>query len=308
MTKFSHSIYFFLCFFILIFNQCFLCYADDSRADLSSIKSWGYWLQDINIQEIIDSPYDIIVMDYALDGTDDTAFTSGQIQQIKDSGKRVLAYFSIGEAEDYRFYWKDNYEEGSPGFIGPENPNFLGNYKVRYWKKSWWKKALKPYLKRILAAGFDGVYLDIIDGYYFWGEVQGKGIKKSSRRMIKLVRKIAKFSRKRNGNDFIICPQNGVSILDDAKEKFKTRYLDIIDCIGVEDLFYNFGTVEDMQFRLSLFSEMDQAGKKIFSVEYIKPSLYSEYFTLIDNQQINFIGYAADPDRELNELIIYDVN
>ena len=52
-----------------------------------------------------------------------------------------------------------------------ENPNWPGNYKVRYWEQSW-KDIIygndNSYLKKILDAGFDGVYLDIIDAFEYY--------------------------------------------------------------------------------------------------------------------------------------------
>ena len=40
---------------------------------------------------------------------------------------------SVGEAEDYRFYWRKGWKAGSPSFLGKENPQWKHNYAVRYW-------------------------------------------------------------------------------------------------------------------------------------------------------------------------------
>ena len=138
---------------------------DSSRADLSSVRSWGYWLQGADVQTLVYCAHDLLVIDYSADGSDGTAYGPEQIAEVRDSGKRVLAYFSIGEAEDYRFYWGQTWQPGNPQFIGLENPEWEGNYKVKYWMEGWWESALKPYLDRIITAGFDGVYLDIVDGF-----------------------------------------------------------------------------------------------------------------------------------------------
>ncbi len=45
------------------------------------------------------------------------------------------------------------------------------NYKVRYWEDGWQDIIFgndNSYLKKILDAGFDGVYLDIIDGFEYF--------------------------------------------------------------------------------------------------------------------------------------------
>ena len=78
---------------------------------------------------------------------------------------------SIGEAEDYRFYWDDSWSTGDPVWLDRENPNWAGNFKVRYWEDEWQEIVLSganSYLGGILSAGFDGVYLDIIDGFEYF--------------------------------------------------------------------------------------------------------------------------------------------
>jgi cysteinyl-tRNA synthetase len=74
---------------------------------------------------------------------------------------------SIGEAENYRYYWSDL----SKSLIYKENPDWPGNYSVRYWEAAW-KQVIygndQSYTKKILNAGFDGVYLDIIEAYEYF--------------------------------------------------------------------------------------------------------------------------------------------
>ena len=51
------------------------------------------------------------------------------------------------------------------------NPEWAGNYKVRYWDPEW-KRIIygedDSYLDRIMNAGFDGAYLDIIDAFEYF--------------------------------------------------------------------------------------------------------------------------------------------
>ncbi|MBD3240455.1 MAG: hypothetical protein GF331_07705 [Chitinivibrionales bacterium] len=103
------------------------------------------------------------------------ALTAAEVSRLKTKpggGQRlVIAYMSIGEAEDYRFYWQDEWYENHPSWMAGENPSWPGNYKVRYWDESWQGIIFgqpDSYLDRILAAGFDGVYLDIIDAFEYF--------------------------------------------------------------------------------------------------------------------------------------------
>ena len=79
---------------------------------------------------------------------------------------------SIGEAEDYRWYWQNSWNKNPPAFMCPENPEWKGNYKVKYWYLSWQEIicGTDSYLSKILLAGFDGVYLDIIDAFEYFEE------------------------------------------------------------------------------------------------------------------------------------------
>lgn len=118
--------------------------------------------------------YDLIIMDYSFDGREAGRFTNAQISQLKTKpdgrNRRIIAYQSIGEAENYRYYWQTGWEPGKPDFIYDENPDWPGNYKVKYWDPRW-RAIVFDYLSKIVAAGFDGVYLDIIDAYeYFENE------------------------------------------------------------------------------------------------------------------------------------------
>jgi len=51
------------------------------------------------------------------------------------------------------------------------NPNWEGNFKVQYWNPTWQSiiyGSETSYLKKIINAGFDGVYLDIIDAFQYF--------------------------------------------------------------------------------------------------------------------------------------------
>jgi cysteinyl-tRNA synthetase len=78
---------------------------------------------------------------------------------------------SIGESEDYRYYWQASWNTAKPEWMNAENPDWPGNFKVKYWHTEWQSIIYGndgSYLKKILDAGFDGVYLDIIDAFEFY--------------------------------------------------------------------------------------------------------------------------------------------
>lgn len=117
--------------------------------------------------------YDAIIIDFFYGETD--ALTADDIISLKtkaNGGSRlVISYMSIGEAEDYRYYWQTSWSLNAPSWLKGENPDWPGNYKVEYWDADW--QAIiygspDAYLDRIVAAGFDGVYLDIIEAFEYF--------------------------------------------------------------------------------------------------------------------------------------------
>ena len=165
----------------------------DTINSISDIKSYLYYLQPNNLSKeeyitnISESNFDLVVMDFSYDGSEE--FTSEDIQKIKSglnngNGGYVVAYMSIGEAEDYRYYWDENWSKSNgklsnnaPDWIYSENKDWEGNFKVLYWNSEW-KKLIygdsSAYLDKIIAQGFDGVYLDIVDGYEFYEDIMGE--------------------------------------------------------------------------------------------------------------------------------------
>ncbi len=149
----------------------------DIISNLQQAKNYLYLINPDNLfdskQEFIDavvnSNYDYVIMDLFYSGEEYTTAEIEALRQKANGGKRLLiCYMSIGEAEDYRYYWQSNWQVGNPSFIEKENPNWQGNYVVRYWEPEWQNIIFgneNSYLKKILDAGFDGAYLDIIDAF-----------------------------------------------------------------------------------------------------------------------------------------------
>ena len=144
----------------------------DAKNFLYLINPENYSSKQEFINAVSQTNYDVIIMDFFFN---DSEFTENDITSLKtklNGAKRlVISYMSIGEAEDYRYYWKDEWKKDEPDWLDKENPDWEGNYKVWYWEKDWQDIIFgndNSYLKKILNAGFDGVYLDIIDAFEYY--------------------------------------------------------------------------------------------------------------------------------------------
>jgi len=284
--------------------------SDEASARLRTAKTWGYQLQKLEPGTIAATPFDVLVVDYSRDGSDEGALTAAEVKrlQMKPDGTRrvVLAYMSIGEAEEYRFYWKWywGYLWGllAPSWRSDHNAEWKGNYAVRYWSPDWQKIILGPddsYMSRILTAGFDGVYLDKIDSSV---EKVAKGSSNARGDMIEFVRRIAERGRTARPG-FLVVPQNGDELLPDA------GYRRVIDGLAKEDLLYGeqkdkvANRAEIVEARLRRLKLLTAEGKPVLAVEYLdRPDLIASARQQLD--AAGFVPYFAD--RALDRLRVAD--
>jgi hypothetical protein len=87
--------------------------------------------------------------------------------------------------------------------------------------------------------------------------------------------------------------------------EWRDNYVDDIDAVVVASVFYNYFSAEDQAYRLWKLEQFALAGKKILNAEYIELALLDEYFGMLAMQSFEILGYPADPDRLLDELVLY---
>lgn len=144
----------------------------DAKNFLYLINPEEYASRQLFLSALAATGYDLILIDYFYNGEE---FTRQEIAslKIKNMGGRrlVIAYMSIGEAEDYRYYWNDAWKSDPPSWLKEENRDWEGNYKVEYWDPDWQSiiyGSSGSYLDKIIDKEFDGVYLDIIDAFEYF--------------------------------------------------------------------------------------------------------------------------------------------
>lgn len=200
---------------------------------LRSAKSWGYQLQEISSAKLDRTPYDVLIVD-AGPGDGSSGLTRSQISKLKtkpDGSRRlVIAYINIGEAENYRSYWQKSWTTQPPAWMGSENCRWKGDHRVRHWSPEWQSIVFgqpKSVLGRLIDAGYDGVWLDRVDIFYYW---RGERWQAASD-MVDFVVSLSAWAKARNPA-FLIVPQNGEELLADP------RYRRAIDGMGKEDMLF----------------------------------------------------------------------
>ncbi|MFK7050259.1 endo alpha-1,4 polygalactosaminidase [Flavobacterium columnare] len=145
---------------------------NDAKNFLYIINPTQFKSKDDFITAVNKTNYDLIIMDLFFRGTPFTASEVNRLKNKENGGKRlVISYMSIGEAESYRYYWDKNWYTNKPSWLDEENTDWKGNFKVKYWDENWQSIIYgnnNSYLKKILDANFDGVYLDIIDAFDYY--------------------------------------------------------------------------------------------------------------------------------------------
>jgi cysteinyl-tRNA synthetase len=232
--------------------------------------------------------FDLVIMDYSRDGSDERRFTAAEISALKTSPggpKTVLSYMSIGEAEDYRWYWQRSWDAnrdgrpdaGAPAWPGRSNPDWPGNYKVRYWDPAW-QQIVYDYVDKVLAAGYDGVYLDIVDAYEYW-EPGGPGSPDRSTAeedMVTFVKDIANYARvTQNHPGFQVFVQNAEELSQHS------HYVQAVSGIGKEDLFYNGNRRQpaaETSYSIRQLDRFKDVGKPVLVTDYVTRSAKIDAF------------------------------
>lgn len=244
----------------------------------------GFKSREKAIEALRDCGRDLVVIDYSYSGERLGKWSKKEIGRVRSGkeGRKVVAYLSIGEAENYRPYWRPVWDHdrdgrpdpGAPSFLLAANPDWPGNYRVKYWDKEW-QKIILQYLTEIVLLGLDGVYLDIVDGFqtFEYNHKNNQWIDKRQNPetgrsyredMVDWVATIAKTARKQR-KDFLIIPQNGSPLLEYAE------FAKVISAIGLED-FFTEGNRQQPESRIHLLLKylkpLQKQNKPVLVIEY----------------------------------------
>lgn len=245
----------------------------DRPGAVAPVQDWHYQLQEVKPDRIAVSRAGLAVVDPAPD-SDAERFTPVQVRRMKmGNRRRIVAYLSIGEAESYRPYFDGAWVDAShrttaaaPPWLDRLNKDWAGNYKVRYWDPAW-QAIVFAALDRIVADGYDGVYLDIVDAYEYYGPDGASGLDRATaeREMVAFVKAIAARARAKNPR-FLVIPQNAADLVRNPD------YLQAISGIGVEDTWYNDDEAQELDHTarvLAALAKVRAAGKLALAIDYM---------------------------------------
>ena len=200
---------------------------NDMRTILARVGRWGCQYQNIDVASIAASPLDLIVVDPIIDPASGRTLSSEEMRLLKRKGnderRLVLAYLSVGAAEEYRPYWSADWKGGaSPPWLGVESREWPMSYSVRYWHPEWQRIVIDASV-RLVDAGFDGLFLDRVDAFHDWRTGRPSALED----MADFITQIADATRSRKPG-FLLVGQNAEPLLASQ------RYLDAIDAVSKE--------------------------------------------------------------------------
>ena len=161
---------------------------EENAADVTRLKQVKNFLALLNpehfptreayLDALAATNYDLLIVDLYYGDRPLTPEETARLKHKANGGRRlVLSYMSVGEAADYRPYWKKEWASERPHWLAEPNPEWPGSYKARYWSREWHDILYgreDAYLDRIIAAGFDGAFLDVMDAWQYFKESEMK--------------------------------------------------------------------------------------------------------------------------------------
>ncbi|MBP9733505.1 MAG: endo alpha-1,4 polygalactosaminidase [Candidatus Omnitrophica bacterium] len=205
--------------------------------------------------------------------------------QIFKNKAKVIAYLSVGEAEDYRGYWSKIREAD---WLLTENPDWPGNFPVDV-RNPEWQAVLLETAGTILSQGFDGLFLDTLNTAEYLEELDPVKYRGASNAAVGLVRELRK-----RFPDAMILVNHAPTLLD--------RIGGWIDGAVVEDVHSRW---EGEGYRMSTPEEREALERpfKAFAVNTGKPIMTIDYCDEADascarksldaSRKAGWIGFVA---------------
>jgi cysteinyl-tRNA synthetase len=264
----------------------------------SGVDDFSYQLQRARRDAIAESGFDMVVVSTAVAGSSPTAIP--EMKEAAGGDLLVLAYLSIGQAEQYRPYFQPEWLDHPPGWLDDPDEDWRGSYWVRYWEPAWQEIVYgtpDSMLDEIVAWGFDGVYLDRVDTYRYYLERDGR--QTAAAEMVDFVIDLAAHARETRPG-FGVFPQNAEELGLEFPE-----LMEVSTGIGVEDLYYGYpwdnqaspaGWTAEREMVLDQWVE---AGKLVLTIDYtIEPEQINDAYRR--SLERGYVPYVTD--RGLDRL------
>jgi endo-alpha-1,4-polygalactosaminidase (GH114 family) len=198
------------------------------------------------------------------------------IAPLKQRGKTVIGYISIGEVNSTRSYYN---EVKAQNLVLQENKNWPGSYFIDVRNPLWTRRVIEELIPKIIQKGFNGIFLDTIDNAPYLEEMDPQRFRGMSDAMVTLIKTI-----RRNFPTIKIIANRGFDIL--------SKFEGDIDMVLGE-------SIVPEQVRLLQDLKRRRPSVTILTLDYINPSDRNAVIQAYRRQRANgFNPYVST--RELN--------
>jgi cysteinyl-tRNA synthetase, unknown class len=239
-----------------------------------NVAGWTFSTKNNELAQLLKSDSKLLVLDFPQNNSIASQSAKDKIVALHQAGKETISYLSIGESEDFRPYYQSSWNTNPPSWMGKENPEWPESNKVKYWDPEWQKIVFNS-LDKIIESGFDGIYLDIVDGYDYWSNPNnGEGLvlnrQDAAQRMIDFISSLTEYARVQKGKpNFYIIPQNGEELVKYGRDD---SYIKNISGVGIESLFYretSSQSAASIKYRSESLDKITAAGKPVLVIDYV---------------------------------------
>jgi len=261
---------------------CAGCAPEPGKGPLSRVKKW-FILLDYSPDRAVTASsigqYDMAILD---------PDSHPPLEGVRDK-TLLIAYVSIGEAEDYRSYWNEIKDKS---WVIEENPDWAGNYYVDVRDRVWQDLIVEEVVRSVKEKGFDGIMMDTIDTSRMLEDMGPKKYRGAETSMVRLVRRI-----RRAYPDLLLVSNNGFSVLE--------RIAPYLDGMLAEDInmmpdFVKGGYIkvpeEVRAYRVDILEKCSgEHGLPVFNIDYAPAGdKASEKYCVSRSRELGFRPYVAE--------------
>jgi cysteinyl-tRNA synthetase, unknown class len=99
--------------------------------DWAGVDDFLYQLQHADPDRIGETAFDLAVVTLATAGSSPEVIPA--LKNSPGGPKIILCYMSIGQSENYRWYWDPDWEQNPPDWLDLPDGTWAGDHWVRYW-------------------------------------------------------------------------------------------------------------------------------------------------------------------------------
>lgn len=270
----------------------------------SIITNGIYVLDAVVPSAIAAAPVGVKVVEATSDGSG-AFWSSANVTAMKSGGGIVLGYLDCGFCESYRPYYSTALSAGI--IINPGTPVFgsgaSAEYSVEFWTSTW-LTICENWISNLIAVGFDGVYLDVIDGWNYSDSpsdpvvIAAGGLTASANNMTTFIQNLRNFAHTTTPN-FKIWVNGGEELFAYSPP----AYVNSFDGMLKEQVCYADSThvnnTASRNAEHSLLVNATNAGKPVILIEYVTGSTEVND---VKNQCATwgFGYYIANPNQNLS--------